>query len=63
MDLYMAGYDGFIAIINCKKCGRCVDICSNKALIVNEGTVEIDHENCDLCLRCTSLCQSIIYIE
>lgn len=54
MDLYMIGYGGFIAIINCKKCSRCANICPNNAFYGTGETVKIDYEKCDLCMKCTN---------
>jgi len=40
---------------NCIKCGSCVQICSRRALSLNE-TIEIDRSKCTLCLDCVDKC-------
>jgi pyruvate formate lyase activating enzyme len=47
---------GFIKNL-CTKCGRCADICPEKALVVQDnGFPRIDHQKCTGCGRCSEVC-------
>ncbi len=42
---------------NCIGCGHCFEICPENAITVREGEgIEIDRDQCDLCLRCAEEC-------
>ena len=40
---------------NCTGCGLCVDVCSQKAITVND-LAEVDKEKCDGCGSCVKEC-------
>ena len=47
-----------ILIINnlCYGCGGCVSVCSPLALVISNGTAQIDQDKCILCLSCIEVC-------
>lgn len=40
----------------CTGCGRCVDVCSPRAIELAEDAIRIDRSRCDLCLKCANVC-------
>ncbi|MCI7571255.1 MAG: aldo/keto reductase [Clostridiales bacterium] len=40
----------------CEGCGACVDRCANRALRLEKGRAEVDHEKCALCGYCATVC-------
>jgi pyruvate formate lyase activating enzyme len=45
----------------CIGCGRCAGVCSQKAIIINNGTVQIDRKICRLCFSCVSSCPKKLF--
>lgn len=43
---------------NCVMCGRCVDACPEKAVVVTNGGICIARERCNLCGACVAACHS-----
>lgn len=56
---------GFIIVLGCKKCGKCEGVCETGAMAHVEGIVRIDHEKCDLCMRCVRICpnKALVYLD
>ncbi|RUM34503.1 MAG: ferredoxin [Archaeoglobus sp.] len=47
----------YIAIMGCKACGACRDVCERDAIIFEgERAVKIDYEKCNLCMKCVEVC-------
>ena len=43
--------------LNCKKCGRCIEVCSNNAITLsNNEAIEIDRKLCTSCGDCVEIC-------
>ena len=43
--------------LNCKKCGRCIEACSNNAITISdEEAVKIDRKLCNSCGECVETC-------
>lgn len=40
----------------CDRCGRCLDVCSARAVRIGPGYVAVDWGRCDGCLRCAKEC-------
>ena len=41
----------------CKhECSRCIDICEKKAVLKNNGKIEIDYSRCNFCRECIEIC-------
>jgi ferredoxin len=47
---------GFITVLGCRKCGKCDSVCNTGALLRIDGIARIEHEKCNLCLRCVVMC-------
>ncbi len=57
---------GYIAVMGCKACGACRDVCEVDAIIFQgDKVVSIDYEKCNLCMKCVKVCKnnSLIYFE
>jgi len=54
-----------IAILNCKGCGSCDNVCPVGAIKKVNGKAVIDYDNCDSCLKCVEVCpnKSIVVID
>ncbi|VVB96388.1 4Fe-4S binding domain protein [uncultured archaeon] len=48
--------DGFITVIGCRKCGKCDGVCETGALYHVDGLAMINHEKCNLCMKCVKIC-------
>ncbi len=46
----------------CEGCGKCVDVCSQKALSIINGKARIDQQSCVFCGYCGSACRDF-YIK
>ena len=44
--------------VKCIACGKCVDICPQKAISIMEHSRVIEWEKCDSCLKCADICPS-----
>ncbi len=44
----------------CKKCGRCVEICPQSAISLNQK-IEINREKCNLCEKCVNACYEMAF--
>jgi len=42
----------------CIKCGKCVEACPEKAIIIFDGVRKIDWSKCNQCLECAKVCPS-----
>lgn len=45
-----------IEIEECKYCGICYEVCPDSAVIVNDGTYQIDYDYCKGCGLCAYEC-------
>ncbi|TGC08494.1 4Fe-4S dicluster domain-containing protein [Methanolobus halotolerans] len=61
----MDGKEGHIAVIGCRKCGKCNHVCLRGALYMVDGVVRVDYGLCTMCMACTRICpnKALIYIE
>ena len=41
---------------NCRRCGRCVEVCPNKAISISDETVRTDRILCQGCGKCVEAC-------
>jgi len=48
---------GFIESL-CKNCGKCLEVCANKAIRHGEGEHRIDYSRCKACGKCREQCYS-----
>jgi pyruvate formate lyase activating enzyme len=44
--------------VKCIKCGKCVEACPKKAIVVLDDTRTVDWEKCDQCMKCVEVCPS-----
>ena len=44
--------------VRCNGCGRCLDVCTPKAIELAGEVICIDRSRCDLCLKCLDACYS-----
>lgn len=44
----------------CKGCGACVPACASGALMLADGTVQVEQEHCILCGYCAAACPEFI---
>jgi len=56
---------GFIIVLGCKKCGKCDGVCQIRALTRVDGIARVDHEKCNLCMRCVKVCpnKALVYLD
>ena len=56
---------GFIIVLGCKKCGKCYGVCETGALKRIDGIAVLDHEKCNLCMRCVKICpnKALLYLD
>lgn len=40
----------------CAGCGRCAEMCPQKAVTISSGKAEIDRKICDSCGKCAEVC-------
>ncbi len=40
----------------CQGCGGCVAVCSPFALVISNGTAQLDQDKCIQCLSCIKVC-------
>lgn len=40
----------------CDQCGKCVDLCTPKAITIIESFIQIDRVKCNLCMECVDIC-------
>ncbi|MBN2109880.1 MAG: 4Fe-4S binding protein [Methanosarcinaceae archaeon] len=61
----MENKDGHIAVIGCKRCGKCNNVCSQGALYRVDGITRVDYSKCTLCMKCVKACpnKALVYIE
>ena len=46
-----------IDLTKCNGCGKCIEICACKAIVMKEGVVAvIDTDACGWCLQCENIC-------
>ena len=45
-----------VAVKNCTGCGICLNSCAHDAIVITDGTAEIDAELCAGCSRCITVC-------
>lgn len=57
--------DGHIAVIGCRKCGKCNNVCPQGALYRVDGTARVDYDKCTLCMECVGICpnKALVYME
>jgi Fe-S-cluster-containing hydrogenase component 2 len=57
--------EGHIAVIGCRKCLRCNNICPYGALHRIGGFAKVDSTKCTLCMECVKVCpnKALIYID
>ena len=41
---------------SCKMCGTCINLCPEKAIILKDGDIRVDHRNCNRCGKCVDAC-------
>jgi pyruvate formate lyase activating enzyme len=44
---------------SCIMCLRCLRVCPQNAINLDEGVINIDTQKCNKCLRCTEVCPSV----
>ncbi len=42
----------------CTRCGRCVEICPKRVIIMRDGSIEFTEDECMLCSHCYAVCPS-----
>ncbi|MDY6965187.1 MAG: 4Fe-4S binding protein [Halobacteriota archaeon] len=54
-----------VAVLSCKGCGTCDNICPNNAINKMSNKVVIDYDRCDSCLKCVEVCpnKAIVVID
>lgn len=40
----------------CDQCGKCVDVCTPKAITISESSIQINRVKCNLCMKCEDIC-------
>ena len=40
----------------CRLCGRCVHVCPNSALLIDNGELKLIEDRCSLCTACAKSC-------
>lgn len=50
------GQEVSFAVEKCIGCGRCREVCSNKAISIINGKAQTQGERCNLCGRCAEVC-------
>ncbi|MBM3119145.1 MAG: glycyl-radical enzyme activating protein [Chloroflexi bacterium] len=40
----------------CNGCGKCLEICSREAIVLNNDSVHVDRSKCNLCMKCVDVC-------
>ncbi|MDI3539293.1 MAG: hypothetical protein PWP14_1457 [Methanolobus sp.] len=48
--------DGHVAVMGCRKCFKCDNICPCRALYRVDGLVRVDYSKCILCMACVKAC-------
>ncbi len=61
----MKEIEGQIAVIGCRKCGKCNNICPHDALYRVDGVIRVNYDLCTVCMECVRTCpnKALVYIE
>lgn len=43
---------------NCTKCGRCIEVCAPRALLLGSDSIVLDRERCNACGACVEVCRT-----
>lgn len=57
------GYMITIRQEKCTGCGRCLDVCPKRAIILVDCIGQIDQEKCDQCGKCLDVCRSHAIVQ
>jgi pyruvate formate lyase activating enzyme len=57
-ESYSSSPEIFFRTDKCDYCGKCLEVCSPKAISISENSIEIDRDLCDLCLKCEEICHN-----
>ena len=54
-----------VAVLSCKGCGACDNVCPLNAILKVDGKAVIDYKTCNNCLKCVDACQnkSIVVVD
>ncbi|MDY6864437.1 MAG: 4Fe-4S binding protein [Halobacteriota archaeon] len=54
-----------VAVLNCKGCGSCDNVCPVDAIKKINNKAVIDYDRCDSCLKCLEVCmnKSIVVVD